>query len=46
MKQACENELAILGTDFEFKKNLEAKLVTTNGVLWVQLDFRTPHFLY
>ena len=35
----------ILGTHFKFKKNLEVKLVVTNGDLWVLLDFRTPPFL-
>ena len=36
---------AILRTHFKFQKNLEEKLVVTNGDLWVLLDFRTPHFL-
>ena len=35
---------AILGTHFKFKKNLEGKLVVTNGDLWALLDFRTPTF--
>ena len=34
----------ILGTHFKFKKNLERKLVVTNGDLWALLDFRTPPF--
>ena len=34
----------ILGTHFKLKKNLEGKLVVTNGDLWVLLDFRTPPF--
>ena len=34
----------ILGTHFKFKKNLEGKLVVTNGDLWALLDFRTPTF--
>ena len=46
MKGACGNGLAILGTNFKFKKNLEGKLVATNGDLWALLDFRTPHFFY
>ena len=36
---------AILGTQFKFKKNLEGKLIATNGNLWALLDFRTPHLL-
>ena len=35
---------AILGTHFKSKKNLEGKLVVTNGDLWALLDFRTPTF--
>ena len=35
---------AILGTHFKFKKNLEGKLVVTNGGLWALLDFRTASF--
>ena len=46
VKEACENELAILGTHFKFKENLEGKLVAANGDLWALLDFRTPHFFY
>ena len=34
----------ILGTHFKFKKDLEGKLVVTNGDLWALLDFRTPPF--
>ena len=33
MKEACGNELAILRTHFKFKKDLEEKLVATNGDL-------------
>ena len=33
MKEACGNELAILGTHFKFKKNIEEKLVAANGDL-------------
>ena len=39
-------ECAILGTHFKFKKNLEGKLVVTNGDLWALLDVRAPHFFY
>ena len=35
---------AILGTHFEFLKNLEGKLVVTNGDLKALLDFRTSYF--
>ena len=35
---------AILGIHFKFKKDLEGKLVVTNGDLWELLDFRTPPF--
>ena len=35
---------AILETHFKFKKNLEGKLVVTNGDLWALLDFRSPTF--
>ena len=30
-------------THFKLKRNLEGKLVVTNGNLWALLDFRTPH---
>ena len=35
---------AILGTHFRVKKNLEGKMVVTNGDLWALLDICTPSF--
>ena len=36
---------AILETHFEFKRNLEGKLVVTNGDLRALLDFCTHFFI-
>ena len=43
MKEACGDVLS-LEPILSLKKNLEGKLVVTNGDWWVLLDFRTPHF--
>ena len=37
---------AIVETHFKFEKNLEGKLVVTNGDLWALLDFLTPPLFY
>ena len=36
----------IIGIYFKLKKNLERKLVVTNGDLWALLDFLTPPFFF
>ena len=43
MKEVCGDVLS-LEPILSLKKNLEGKLVGTNGHLWVLLDFRTPPF--
>ena len=42
MKEACGDALSLE----PLRKNLEGKLVVTNGDLWALLDFRTPHFFF
>ena len=44
MKEACGDALS-LEPILSFKKNLQRKVIVTNGNRWVLLDLRTPHLL-
>ena len=44
MKEACGVVLSLEPT-LSFKKNLDGKLVVTNGDLWVLLDLCILHFI-